>query len=584
MATRPSAHRTAQWGCMSQSAMPITHYDYAESTGTHDEYWHEHTQNPPAGVNSAKLKQHSWKKITLGKKYDNQEPAWFVDEDGPPQARMEHRWGTSYGAHRGDGAPNGEPDFSRARIDPATTQEPAGSTSRVTAKQDQTRIVQSRPGDAWQNQVGRAPKFGGGEAQHGRRAVNCPVDFMQKKAKGLCNYYNEPTDLIAHSDDCDWKHQAKAGGRRTCGFVAAARPWSFEPHDPNEPEPHSKIPGLPDRVFVAVSGEKKLNICGAEDLAKRYGVLSQDLAPSREHVQGNDQKYLSQCQYRPLWDQIDGHGPVRKPSWNESKKVWSLILDDKVVGRFGEQDYKPSGPVRSKSAKSRVKLAEAARSRSMNSAGRRNSEMTRLDRQDLERANKPPVVWQANRPWAEYEDSHVSQISQTSMPQSRPQDDIQKSQSARGSRGSNRANTTPRRDNRYSPSDVAPSDSISQRSMPQRRSQDSTMRRSQSARAPQGTYDLTAPLHRVEIAPSDSISQRSMPQGRSHDRSARRSHSARDVGNHGRGSLRSSREGARTPPRTDNQARMEEAASRSALTLHAVEERQLRGSSRKTRG
>lgn len=528
----------SQWGRRAQaavSAMPMAHYEYAPSEGTLDEYYHDHPRMPPAGVCSAKLRQHTWKKITLGNQFDNQEPSFFVDLDGP--SLNDDFFGQPFQSTGRGNNRHGDKHFAHARVCPTNTSVAAGVTSKKAAKEELARGEARRPGDAWENVIGRAPRqIAGGRSGNG---LSVPIDCMQKKAKGLCNRYADPVDIIAHTDNCDHRYNMKIveNGRKKPveNHITKQRPWSFEPHDPREPAPpleDTKIPGLPNRVFVSVDGKKQLNICGAEDLIKMSReCLTQDLAPSRHHVKKNDKTELGFCHFQPLWDQIDGREPVRKPSWNESKKVWGL-MDRKGM------DEQPVKPVRSKSAKAFTRLKSTARSRSMEAAGRRHSDMSKWDRDDVKRAANPACHKHTlDRPWAEYAESVASvapsdSISQWSMPQARPQESTMRSYQGNllayqgpSDRGSQlNLDMTQRTDNR---SEIAPSDSISQVSRPSQ-----VMRRSRSARGDvsQSGSQSGAQRSRADPGPSDVISQRSVPRARSQENVVRRSQSARDTG------------------------------------------------------
>lgn len=442
-------------------------------------YWHDHPKYPPAGLNSAKAKSHSLKKFTFGKQFDNQEPSFFVNLDSTDIASGQRFENAGRGENR-----HGEKLFAHARIDPSQMPQFAGSTSRVVAKHEQARIKDVRPGDAWENNVGAARRLIEKEQLRGGRPVAVPIDSMQRKAKGQCNYYNEAIDPITHTDTCDWKRSEKARIKKTCGMRKPQRPWSSEAQGTNERELQCRIAGLPNRVFVAVSGERKLHICGAEDLGKISRAFSQDLVPSREHIKRNDVKYLA-THAVSQWDQIDGPGQVRKPlRQHDSTQMMDLM------NRY-DMDECPVGNKTSKSVRTRANLKEAARSQSMEAAGRSKSDMAHDERHHYRRPT-PQCAWAESN-------SSVPSDSMSSMPQ-RCHENIRSSHSARGGqsqrthhRSSHQATTTPRRDGGWS--DIAASDTRSQRSMSQSHCEERSLPRSQSARRPRASREPIDDLH-----------------------------------------------------------------------------------------
>lgn len=104
----PTWHCLARWA-EAPPAMATKNYDYADSTATFekgnmDDYFHDHPMLPPAGVCSARLRQHAWKKYTYGKQWDLQEPSCFVNLDGTEPPRDEFYGqpfqGTGYGENQ----------------------------------------------------------------------------------------------------------------------------------------------------------------------------------------------------------------------------------------------------------------------------------------------------------------------------------------------------------------------------------------------------------------------------------------------------------------------------------------------------
>jgi len=494
-------------------------FEYHRDSVSNDDdftFTHDHGRLPVAGVSSAKMKQHAWRKMTFGKQYDNAEPSFQYDGDD-----FERFQQPGHGANR-----HVSDTLSRARIDPGTTAVPAGASSRMVMKAQHVRMDDPRPGDAWQNNLGRAPN---GQVHSGGRGMKNSIDFIAKKSKGTCNY-DEPLDVIANADIVGSNHRAyrgKSTGKRMCERTNQQRPWSWasDPPDPNEPV-QAKIQGLPNRIFVAVGGEKRLNICGAEDLVRASRTNAQDLVPSKLHVRTNDAKYLASCEFRPQWDQADCQDPVRNPNWNQSDRVWNL-LDRQGMDQAISSDEKKA----------------MARSRSMETAGRRASELTRWDKFEARIAanpgafRKPPSEW---RPWGEVTADSIApsdSVSQTSM----PKDCARRSQSSRGSKSA-RDLTAPMRRNAQeatvnsllSKSEItlSPSGAVNHGSNPQgiaKRSQSARGSRSSRALSERNLRNLLAPSSRrdSEVGPSDSISQVSVPQSRYEDSAKHRSHPAR---------------------------------------------------------
>lgn len=271
-----------------------------------------------------------------------------------------------------------------------------------------------------------------------------------------------------------------------------------------------------------------------------------------------------------MWDQIDGEAPVTKPNFNQSEKMWNL-LDRR------QADEKTFERAQSKGDKSRRRLKERARARS---AGGRPAGTTKdagmhpFEARDIELAKLVGSIDTSQcfqRPWADYEDSVVSNSDSVSQVTSVP---ILPSHSyARGSRAvhaSQRRSTTglqmvevlqpmiyqqPPASDRGSRSEVGPSDSISQVSVPD-------SRRSQSARGSRSSKDYQRSSRR-DAAPSDlgsQVSQRSAPMSQPskvrepRDNTMRRSQSARNSGQSTPRLSRGSRQGSEASLQRDNRS------------------------------
>jgi len=424
-------------------------------------------------------------------------------------------------------------------------------------------------GDAWQNNVGQGEREQKGMPGRGGIRTAACIESAPSKAKGACDFYNRLIDPIGHTIECDFKYETKAAGRKYCRPANETRGFSFEPYcAATDPMPASKIEGLPNRVFMDTKGAKRLSITGAEDLDVRRKPLSQDLHPSRRHVQDNDKKLLAYSQYAAMWDQIDGEAPVTKPNFNQSKKMWNL-LDRRQAD---EQTFERA---QSKGDKSRRRLKERARARS--AEGRPAGTtlgingMHPWEARDIELAKLVGTIDTSQcfqRPWADYEDSVVSSdtVSQvTSVP-------ILPSHSyARGSRSihaSQRRSTTGLQmvdvlqpmnyqqaaaSDRGSRSEVGPSDSISQVSVPD-------SRRSQSARGSRTSRDYQRSSRR-DVAQQDSqVSQRSVPMlqlskaREPRDNTMRRSQSARNPGQSSPRRSRGSQQGSEASLQRDKRS------------------------------
>lgn len=424
---------------------------------------HDHGRLPAAGVQSAKLKQKCWRKHTHGKQYDHKEPSCFVD-DGYERFQSTGRGMNRHATHA----------VCQAKIDPTTSKAPAGASSRHIMSAEHTRLEQARPGDAWENNVGRpCRKMGGNNGKH--RSV--PIEFAAKLARGSCQKYNVPTDILCHKyDDANHKFDNKVNSKKIVRMMSEPRPFTFQPHDNNEPPPYQKTR---EQVAVIRGGkvERRLQICGGEDLAKPE--VRRENSAHRHHIRTNDLRVMPACRFLPEWDQIDGTQPhLQKPNFNKSELMWGLM--DR-----GDLDRD---------------CREVVRSRSMEpTAGRRVSGITAWDKKHSKLDAARSVFTQIQAPpWALHDEgaddgesvAPSDSISQVSSKRSRSQEGTQRrTQSARGrydhvdtglGQGEDRrieSQATPLRSSR-SDRDTTMT--------PLKSSRHNTVRRSRSARDPRG--------------------------------------------------------------------------------------------------